>query len=294
MKGAIVVKAFNRPVFLWEALNTLGANFHKDGKALDVFISHDGPLDSITRAQTEHVLQSNFTRTATEEYDVKYNTYFSDKSLGCARHTYALFNMVFAQDYDYLIHIEDDHYLSFDCIDYLQGAAEILDTRNFFAACSFHRPVHQDWSNLADDAYNLVAKRWFDGSGPLAITKNRWQKIVQERTPFGVNYISSHGRTFDCKGPQWENEVRMSDQGSWVWPLWQRYCQYDYVVYPKISRAKNIGAAGLHADKNIHQSIQYNNDVIDNYDFCLDDDGFDFNDIVFDDRKFIEHGYEKD
>lgn len=285
----IIFKGWNRPIYTYKALKRLSEVYYD----LPLVISFDHCDPSMKQQQLEAIEMVGI-------QDAMVN--FCPNQMGCAGHTKFLFELAFERHgADYIIHIEDDHYIAHDCINFLQWASNVVDSADLFAACSFHRPVHQDWKSEPKDGFKTVAKRWFDGSGPIMITKDRWKKIKDMGGMFGVNYISDKGRTFDCYGRPWLSEVRVSDSLSWVWPLHKYFGGGMYSLFPKVNRSINIGKVGLHANENIHQNIHYNPELIDNvlglHNWLEPNDQtglmeYDL-DFEYDDRKFVEYGIEE-
>lgn len=284
----IIVKAWNRPLYFYKAMESLAKN---DLSQHDILVGIDGGTSEVNFAQ--HIDAAHWT------VNKKVQIVAQQKQLGCAGHTIALFEWAFEKNNaPYIIHMEDDHILSQDCIEYLDWASTVVDEYDYFAACSFHRPVHQDWENKKSDFLEIKPKRWFDGSGPIMITKYRWNEIKKMGGMFGVDYISEKGRTFDCYGEPWLKEIRKSNALSWVWPLHKYFADGRYSLFPKISRSHNIGAVGLHANRPLHEQIQYNEDVADNYPkydswFSLPTGYHTSHSHLMDSRKFIEGGIEQ-
>ena len=120
------------------------------------------------------------------------------------------------------------------------------------------------------------------------MTIRQWKRIQELGGMFGIEYISTKGRTFDCIGEAWLQESRRG-RLSWAWPFHKYFSEGKYSLFPKISRVINIGEVGLHSNKELQKQMHYNENTIQKYGKDITE--YD-NNITYDYRKFIEHGIE--
>ncbi len=220
---------------------------------------------------------------------------FHDDHLGCTGNTRYCLERSFEDGQEYTVHLEDDTYPGLDLLGYFNAVAPILD--NYFAACTFHRPIHELVAPSPSMTNRLVAKNVFEGAGGFAITRKRWERILEMGGMFGVDYLSPKAKHVDCRGEEWLREVNgyRSDRLGFDWPFDRYFSEGLPSLYPVVSRVINIGKAGLHLSPNQWEKLQYNPNWINSasYNFALRDRrNWNTVDILVDDKKYTEDGYE--
>lgn len=286
MKDYIIsLKCWNRPIYLYKVLNSL-----RDCVGIEKYkliISVDNVDINIQNQIYEAILLSDIHNVIQAEI------FFQDSKLGCAGNTRFLLEKSFEiSSGDYTIHLEDDTVPSIGCLEYFKQAVDVINKYpdKLFAACTFHRPCHQKLNKqeIIDNRNKLTAKKWFDGAGGFAITRNQWNRILEMGGMFGVDGITKKGRTFDCKGEDWLKEINKSDRLSWVWPFHKYFSEDKYTLYPYVGTVLNIGRIGLHCSPEVHEQIQFNQNWLG---YSHPHIEYDTN-IIYDDNKYIEDGIE--
>lgn len=272
----ITLKCHNRPIYLLRTLQALaGCPQIKD---YELLISCD-LVDSLTKNQIEEAI--NYSKI--NDYMQTYVA-FSPTRLGCSKNTELCLRHTFDQGADFAYHLEDDTMPSPALLDYWQDVTPLLDTNNWFAACTFHRPCH---NHQYTNPCGLTVKRYFDASGGFAMSKRQWDRIQEMGGMFAVNWISDKGRTFDSRGETWLNEIRKHEFGGFGYPFDRYFAENKYSVFPNRGVVLNIGKVGEHLkNQNIHSQLQ------ENFDVWQAPSSFDTKNISIDNRKFIEWGIE--
>jgi hypothetical protein len=284
--STISICAWNRPIYLLKVLDGLGKALHYHaGGVRKLLISVDWQDAGMSEQIYEAIQCSNIMNW------IDTDLVFHDKNLGCTGNTRFCLEKSFENDEEWAIHLEDDTYPSIDLFKYFDAVIPILD--NYFAACTFHRPCHElvKPNNLLPD--RIVSKRMFEGAGGFAITRKRWNRILEMGGMFGVDYIPDFAKKFDCRGEEWKNAVQKSDRLGFDWPF-DRYFSEDLPsLYPIVSRVLNIGKSGLHLSPNQWLKTHHNpNWIQDDYYKARLGDAWDTKVILVDDKKYTEDGYE--
>lgn len=183
------------------------------------------------------------------------NVIFHDKTLGCTGNTRFCLEYGF-KEHDYVLHLEDDTYPSIDLLEYFEQVERHL-YNGYFAACTFHRPCHQDKPDQSK-IRSLVSKFMFEGAGGFSMTKKQWERILEMGGMFGVYDITPAGRQYNCRGEDWLKEIVKDDKWGFDWPFDRYFSEGKPSIYPVVGRVLNIGKHGLHLNANQWQKMQYN------------------------------------
>lgn len=219
---------YNRPYYLKKVLNSLekvvGIEDYK------IMISVD--FHKATRMDTKRVI-SEF------KYADNIITKFHINKLGCAGNMKYCFDYAFEEnDYDYMIHLEDDTPVAPDWLRWMLWAGEwSKDRDNIFAICPFTRKS----SGSGDKRHTIEAstlKHGFDCAGGFGMHKSQWE------------YMKSLGGMFGIVGPaatkappdEWKAMQTITWDGSWAWPFRRFFCRDKLNLFCLINRANNIGA----------------------------------------------------
>jgi hypothetical protein len=285
----ISVKAYERPIHLYRCLKSLckAKKYSKQNHTINISVDrHDDP---IVRYQMESAV-----KLVMEEFDTWFNYQMQDYRLGCLKNTEFCLKESIRYGADYLIHIEEDQILEPDCLNYFEQVIPLLKEDSVFAACTYHSPCHQDFNNDRHCLGDLVAKNWFQGSGPFMISKQTFKRIGDMGGMFGINGMQHHCYHPDCIGEEWKKGTNISSSGTWDWPFHKYFGAKMFSIYPRISRSQNIGELGMHnqGENNSFYEVQYNEDISSKY--ASDEDYqeviFDLGRIQWDNRKFLVNG----
>ncbi len=258
----ITVKAFNRPAYLKQCLDSLA--IQPEIHNYEVLISIDGGPEQVYVSEIIDRLGWRDRARVVEQRN----------NLGCAGHTRWLLEQGFKES-DMVIHIEDDAVMGRDCINWLEWAHAHCEENNYFAACSFLR-AHDTFLPKEDNEFGeRVAsldpaanflRPWFETGGPFMFTKKAWEGIVENG---GV-----YGATGNCNAKIWGKDwkrmaIKVTDKGSWGWAINKHLRGDGICVFPDVSRSQNIGAdKGIfNPDPTWHMNNIYNKHWIDSDEF---------------------------
>ncbi len=283
MKALITIKAYKRPIYLLKVLKALKKCNNVDN--YDIVLVCDGAETIIQQQNLEAAKLSGL-----KFYDILGHSH----THGCFVNTKFCLDYTFSKGYDYAIHLEDDTLPSKYTLDYFQQVLPRLNDNNLFAACTFHRPCHPGHYETYNNTTGLVAKEWFDGTGGFGMTKETYKEI-NKIGMFGVDYITPKGRTYACKGEDWLNEINRIDKGpgSFVWPFHKYFSKGKKTLFPAVSVVQNIGKYGQHIrDEESYEKMHKNNLWLGAFQNVPDKLYWQVNNIISDNRKFIEDGIE--
>jgi hypothetical protein len=281
--------SWNRPIYLLKVLNGLYNSLqYYTGHVRKLIISID-KVDPCTAQQMIEAIECSNILTAIDTDIV-----FQQEHLGCTGNTRYCLERSFENGEHYTIHLEDDTYPGHDLIEYFENAAKILDN-GYFAACTFHRPCHELIAPISGATHRLVSKKMFEGAGGFAITRKRWDRILEMGGMFGVEYIPETAKRFDCRGEAWRAQIKESDRLGFDWPFDRYFSEGLPSLYPIVSRVINIGKAGLHLNPEQWQKTHFNPNWIDSPVYDLKSNvgkRWDLEHILVDEHKYLEDRYE--
>lgn len=297
MFGSISIKAWCRPIYLLRSLNALSKCHGIENYRILLSCDH---YDTCNAQQIlETIYASPVSRFKNFEVIIH------ETNLGCAGNTRYCFERAFENGEDFHIHMEDDHILSVDALEFFEDVVPLIGDSHF-AVCSMNRPCHQDkpifdpendYEEVLEDAGELYSKLWFEPAAAFAITKKQYDRIQEMGGIFGVDYISEKGKSPHCNGQEWLKEVQKSDRLSWGWPFQKYFSEGKPSLFPIIGRCLNIGKSGLHTNYNKYVEIHENNHWMGNpsYPNNIYEDRyyFDAESILKDNKIYFENGYVK-
>lgn len=158
--------------------------------------------------------------------------------LGCAGNMKYCLEYAFDEnDYDYMMHLEDDTPVSPDYLLWMEWAYKITKDRDdIFCICPFTRKISggNDKRHYPEQS---ILKPGFDCGGGYGMSKKTWE------------YIKSLGGMFGIVGPasteappdQWKAMQTITWDGSWAWPFRRYFCRDKLNLFPGLNRTNNIG-----------------------------------------------------
>jgi hypothetical protein len=284
MVTTISVRAWMRPIYLLKVLN--GLTQCRGLQKYKLLISCDHFDHSMAEQLYEAIQCSNILDR------IETDIVFHDTNLGCTGNFRFCLKQSFKDGQDYAIFVEDDSYLSIDCLEYFEQTLHLL--KDYFALCTLNRPCHQTIPPKPEDFNKLVARDMFEGANVFCIGRKTYDKIEAKGGIFGVDWISDRGKRADCRGEDWLKEVRKSDRLGWDNPM-EKFFRDLPCIFPVIGRTLNIGKSGLHLSPNQWLQTHYNENWIQHPNYAckiVNKPVFDIQNILIDTNKYTESGYE--
>lgn len=169
------------------------------------------------------------------------HVFYHQEQLGCAGNTKWCFDQAFElNDFDYMIHLEDDTPVAPDFINWMLWAGEYMDNRvDTFAACPFTRKVSGSGKGDRGLTGSTLGTH-FDCGGGFGFTKFQWEEIKELGGMFGC----VGNCNVDLPPEKWKNrpDLFITWEGSWAWPFNKFFRRNRVCIYPNINRSNNIGA----------------------------------------------------
>jgi len=243
MKIITTIKAWKRPYYLKEVLNSLEATFDADKQ--HIYISID--QSPATKKETLEVINSY-------KYPSTIQPVFHASKLGCAGNMRNCFEYVFdKKEADAMIHLEDDTPVGIDIFKWSTWAYNYMKNKDLFAACLFTRKCAEG-EGTGKDPFDNIIKDHFDCGGGYLITREQYNYIRSIKPIFGIVGPAST----EAEPDSWLRLQHITDDGSWAWPFNRYYRRGKLCLYPLVNRTNNIGAK----DGRFNPSLDWHKDNI--------------------------------
>jgi len=225
MNTLVTIKAFKRPYYLEKVLDSIVHSI--DSNKQKYMISLD--FHPLTQDESTKLIEKY-------KKDIDIELIKQVGPTGCAGNMRFCFNYSFRiNDYDAMIHIEDDTPVGKDLFLWSDWAINYMKDKDLFAASFFTRKI-SDGERTGDPTINLL-KEHFDCGGGFCITRKQWEYIVGLKEIFGIVGPAS----LEAPPEEWYYRQQITDDGSWAWPFNRYYRRGKSCLYPYINRTNNIG-----------------------------------------------------
>ena len=237
-KGIITLKAWKRPYYLKQVLDSIAAAPGHEN--YDYYISIDFHLQ--TNKQSLDILK----KFESDNPDLNFKYQVSSISLGCAGNMKHCQEYAFMHnDYDYMIHFEDDTIAGRDIFTWYECAREKYgNDPELFAITPFSPNNGRNGMQSREQVTQSFKTDRFACQGGFLITRNIHTMIYRNGGIFGIHGCNAK---LDVTPPeQFKNHVgRIHLSGSWAIPYEHYFLRIDgqkYTIIPKVSRSNNIGS----------------------------------------------------
>lgn len=229
----ITIIGWKRPYYLKQVLDSILNSYGYENYDFHISIDYHPQ----TRDETIKVIQ-DFSKNIKTKVFVE----LQNQNIGNTGNTRRSADFAFIENnYDYMLHLEDDSIIGKDCILWTEWAINnFKDDPNCFCFCPFNS---EDGRNKMSDEYKYniktsFKKYWFDSQGGFAITKKQYQEILDDGGFFGAAWNHEPARE---NRDFWKANVFISDMYAYDAPMNFYFRKNRYTISPHISRSNNIG-----------------------------------------------------
>ncbi len=230
LKTIITIKAYNRPYYLSQVLSSL----FKQPDLPDIFVSLDNHKDP----QISLRLLAKYP-------SISY--VYQENNIGCAGNMRECFEYAFEKnDYDYMIHLEDDTIVGGDYLRWMTWAGEETLNSDIFAVC----PSRSNDAQKSFKPYLIESQesnylfKAFECQGGFGMHRKQYERIKELGGIVGLERgnkkIYSSSDSFNKF--LISKNAYMSDKGSWGIPFNEYFREDRYCLFPNICRSNNIGS----------------------------------------------------
>ena len=231
-KGIITIIGWNRPKYLKRVLDSvlLAYNYNK----YDIHISIDYSPKTLTESTT---IINDFITNIETNVIVEYQT----TQLGNTGNTRRSADFAFIDNnYDYMIHLEDDTIMGKDYILWCEWANNTFGKDpNNFCNCPFIPTANKIGDNIINitDPTLSLKRNFFEAQGGFIINKSQYDYILSLGGFFGAGAPPKNVKSYN----DYKNRIPINDKFAFDGPMNRYFIRDKYVVSPYISRGQNIG-----------------------------------------------------